>query len=428
MNQIYQHYLKYRKISTDSRLIDKDCIFFALKGEHFDGNQYAAAALEQGASYAVIDNPQFQKEARTILVPDVLEYLQKLARFHRQQLSVPIIGITGTNGKTTTKELIRSVLAQKFRVTATIGNLNNHLGVPLTVLGLPTDTEIGIIEMGANHIGEIDFLCRIAQPTHGIITNVGKAHLEGFGSFEGVIQTKTELYRYLQSNGGTVFVNSDNPFLAPLAGRNAHTYSIDASDSDFFGRLISSDPNLVLEIGDREGNKATATTQLAGAYNLENVLAAVRIGLHFGISLPDCIKGIESYKPENRRSQWIFTDRNHVLMDAYNANPTSMEAALINFAGIQASRKLLILGGMRELGSDSDIEHVRLVQLAKEFKFKEILLLGREFDAATDQSPWPLFENTEALIEFLKMKKFTDYHILVKGSRGNQLEKTLPFL
>lgn len=428
MEKLYQHFQIHKKISTDSRLIEKDCIFFALKGENFDGNQYAAAALEKGAAFAVIDNPDFQSIQGTYLVNDVLSFLQEFARHHRTQLHIPILGITGTNGKTTTKELIRSVLATQFRVYATIGNLNNHLGVPLTILSLPEDAQVGIIEMGANHVGEIDFLCRIAQPTHGIITNVGKAHLEGFGSFEGVIQTKTELYRYLQSFNRMVFVNADNPYLAPLAGDAAQTYSIEKQKTELIGRVISADPTLVFRVIDQQGNSAIASTHLAGAYNLENALAAIRIGLHFGVSLANCIEGIESYRPENKRSQWISTRHNQVLMDAYNANPTSMDAALRNFSALDAPDKLLILGGMRELGRDSDSEHLGLLDLASQLGFKNIFLVGTEFKYLKIQSTWLVFDSTDELLEYLKLNPLQNYHILVKGSRGNQLEKTLSFL
>lgn len=429
MEDLYKHYLSHPEISTDSRNITQDCIFFALKGESFDGNIFALRALDQGASLAVVDDVSLRGRPGCFWVEDVLSCLQALARMHRASLNFPVIGITGTNGKTTTKELIRSVLQQKYKVFATSGNLNNHIGVPLSILSIPKDTQIAIIEMGANHPGEIDFLSGIASPDYGIITNVGKAHLEGFGSLEGVFRTKTELYRHILGKGtGRIFVNADYTNLFEVAGINPIVYSVLDSSQDFFGEVVSSDPMLIFRVVKKQREELIVRTQLAGAYNLENALAAICIGSFFDVSLDECRKGIEAYIPANKRSQWIQTAYNQVLLDAYNANPTSMRHAILNFAGISATRKLLILGDMLELGPDSHAEHLQILSLLSEYPEMDVLLVGKEFSRAAAGNSYTCYPDSGKLTEYLINRPLKDHHIFIKGSRGIQLEKILPYL
>ena len=421
---IYQHFQKAYKITTDSRKVEQDAVFFALKGENFDANDFALQVAEAGvASLVVADRKELPQHERILIVDDSLKTLQNLAAYHRQQSRATVLSITGTNGKTTTKELVSAVLAKKYRIIHTQGNLNNHIGVPLTLLTIKPETEIAVVEMGASHPGEIDFLCKIADPDYGLITNVGKAHLEGFGSFEGVIKTKTELYRHIKSHGKAVFVNQGNPLLWEQSeGQNRISY----------GRHCAADApvapgqcNPYLSVVWR---KHLIQTHLVGSYNFENVAAAIGVGQYFGVDEDAIIEALEQYTPTNSRSQVIETAKNHIIMDAYNANPTSMRAALINFATICSDEHLLILGDMRELGTASEEEHRNILDLMKELRFKEALLVGSNFCAYNKNPDWLTFENVKELCQHLESKPISGKTILVKGSHSVQLEKVLPLL
>jgi UDP-N-acetylmuramoyl-tripeptide--D-alanyl-D-alanine ligase len=421
---IYQHYIKAYKISTDSRKIEKDAVFFALKGENFDANDFALQVAEQGvASLVVANRKDLPKHERILIVDDSLKTLQNLAAFHRQQSKAIVLSITGTNGKTTTKELVSAVLTKKYNIIHTMGNLNNHIGVPLTLLSIQPDTEIAVVEMGANHPGEIDFHCHIADPDYGLITNIGKAHLEGFGSFEGVIKTKTELYRHIKAHGKAVFVNQGNPLLWEQSeGQNRITY----------GRHCAADApvapgacNPYLSVVWR---KHLIQTHLVGSYNFENVAAAIGVGQYFGVDENAIIEALEAYTPTNSRSQVIETQKNRIIMDAYNANPTSMRAALINFSSICGENSLLILGDMRELGTASDVEHRNILGLMKELSFKEAILVGQNFCTYNENGDWKTFEKVADLCLYLESHPISGKTILVKGSNSIQLGKVLPLL
>ena len=458
LSTLYSTYLKSHKVTTDSRAITPGCIFFAFKGEHFDGNAFAPKALEQGAALCVVSDPQYAADPRCILVPDVLQTLQQLAAHHRQQQSIPFIGITGTNGKTTTKELVHAVLSKRYRTHATAGNFNNHLGVPLTLLALPEDAEMAIIEMGANHPGEIDFLCHISQPEYGLITNVGKAHLAGFGSFEGVIKTKTELYRAISANKGTLFVNADNEHLLPIAQALAtiadepsavpgyipgllpemgacHAYKQvslvsygNSESAECHGSLIGSNPYMkfYFEVDD---NVYNVQTQLLGDYNFDNAMAAVAVGLFFGVEPFDIKNALEEYVPSNNRSQFKHTEHNDLILDCYNANPSSMKVAVENLAAMQASYKVAILGSMKELGPESEKEHRALVNQLLAANLNQIVLVGTEFDEAIpDNSNIIRFDTSEQAKDYLKEYPLRGATILLKGSNSNkmwQLEEVL---
>lgn len=411
-------FLRSTGITTDSRSVKPGNLFFALKGEKYDGNLFAAKALESGALAAVVDNPEVVSGASFILVEDTLKALQDLARWYRRQLSCPVIGITGSNGKTTTKELIANVLNTQFTTEFTRGNLNNHIGVPLTLLHIPQSAEMAVIEMGANHRGEIDFLSRLAEPTHGIITNIGKAHLEGFGGFEGVVQTKTELYRFLKENSGHAFVNgSDELLMQHSKGLNKTLYN--HPEAAVGGELLNDEG--FLKIGLRiENHYYEVQTQLVGAYNLPNLLAAAAIGNYWGVDDEKILRALESYKPTNNRSQWLETPKNKVIMDAYNANPSSMQAALLNFMKQPHRPKAVILGEMLELGEDSPREHAEIARLAASGGFDKIWFTGTGFKDVK-QGTW--FENTAELKDYLRQNPLQGYLILVKGSRGNHLEE-----
>ena len=382
-------------VSTDTRNLPAGCVFFALHGATFDGNTFAAQALEQGASLAVIDNPEYAIEGKTILVPDTLLALQELAREWRRTLNIPIIAITGTNGKTTTKELTAAVLATRYKVHYTQGNLNNQIGVPLTLLQLTRAHEIAIIEMGASHPGDIKELVEIAEPTCGLITNVGRAHLQGFGSFEGVMNTKAELYDYLRQHDGFIFRNTDNPNLAQMAGE--------------------------LQTMAYTTGTMPEQSHLVGAYNAENVSAAICVGTHFGIPYQQALEAVCAYEPSNKRSQLLQTARNTIVVDAYNANPTSMQAAINAFKG-----DTYILGEMRELGEYSHLEHQNIVNMLLERKADKVLLVGKEYKATT--APYPIYDDVQALCAALQAQPIQAAHILLKGSRGNKLEELLPYL
>jgi len=427
VEKIYQVFLKAEGISTDSRKINKGCLFFALKGDNFNGNKYAEAALSEGASFAIIDEKEYQSSDRTILVNDVLSCLQELALYHRKKLGIPVLGITGTNGKTTTKELISAVLSQKFNVSFTQGNLNNHIGVPLTLLAMNDKTEFGVVEMGANHPGEIAALCKIADPDFGIITNIGKAHLEGFGSFEGVIKTKGELYDYLNQKDGTVFYNHDNSILSKLGEKLNHRISYGMESADLNGEPIQSPPYIHVKAMFPKGI-LYLNSRLIGDYNFENILAAACIGQHFGVDPLKIQEAIKEYVPSNNRSQLIQQGDLKIIMDAYNANPTSMRASVISFSQTAAEPRYLILGDMRELGEYSQEEHRIILELLKEKGFQNVFLVGKEFSSANRDSDFQSFENSEVLGNYLKDHKIKNGTLLIKGSRGIQLEKVLQYL
>ena len=421
---IYQHYTKAYKVTTDSRKVEQDAVFFALKGENFDANDFALQVAEQGvASLVVADRKDLPKHERILIVEDALKALQDLAAYHRAQSKATVLSITGTNGKTTTKELVSAVLAQKYNIIHTMGNLNNHIGVPLTLLSIQPDTEIAVVEMGANHPGEIDFLCKIADPDYGLITNIGKAHLEGFGSFEGVIKTKTELYRHIKSHGKAVFVNQGNPLLWEQSeGQERISYGRHCAA---FCPVEPGACNPYLSVIWR---KRLIQTHLVGSYNFENVAAAIGVGQYFGVDDDKIVTALEAYTPTNSRSQVVETGKNRVIMDAYNANPTSMRAALINFHTICGENHLLILGDMRELGTASEEEHRNILGLMKELGFKEALLVGPNFRAYNENADWKTFNNVMDLCQYLEGHPISGKTILVKGSNSIQLGKVLPLL
>ncbi len=427
---LYKHYLETPVITTDSRKAGPGTIFFALKGDNFNGNQFAEAALKQGCSYVVVDEEAYYKGERYILVKDCLASLQELAAYHRKQLKIPFIAITGSNGKTTTKEFIHAVLSKKFKTLATAGNLNNHIGVPLTILSITPDIEIAIIEMGANHIGEIAMLCEIAKPDHGLITNIGRAHIGEFGSFEAIVKAKTEMYGFIRGHKGKVFINSSNPLLLENAqGIEKITYG--SSANDFCrGELLGADPFVKIRY---EGEEMTS--QLIGKYNFENILASVCIGKYFGVESSKIREAVESYVPSNNRSQVVKTDKNTLVLDAYNANPSSMKAALENFAEMQGGNKWLILGDMRELGKYEVEEHQGILKFIEEKKFKNVILVGDVFAKAaleikTIPSAFLFFKNSDELVNRLKESPLSNEPalILIKGSRGIKLEKAVEFL
>ncbi len=429
--QLYSIFQEHPVICTDSRNCPAGSMFFALKGDNFNANAFALSALEKGCSYAVVDEAEYAIDERHILVENVLESLQQLANYHRRQLGTTIIGITGTNGKTTTKELIASVLLEKFNILFTQGNLNNHIGVPLTLLQLKPEHELAVIEMGANHQGEIKLLSEIACPDYGIITNVGKAHLEGFGSFEGVMKTKAELYDYIAAFGKSIFINVDNDYLLKMGEKSGvlksdkcikYSQSDDSADIKVSGQIQNCSP--FLEMNCRTDNqKFEIKTQLIGSYNAENVLGAVAIGNHFGLSDAQIKNGLEKYIPKNNRSQLAVTERNKLVVDAYNANPTSMRAAILNFAQMNVPNKTIILGDMLELGEYSKTEHQNVVDLLQQNNFSSVLLVGKDF--LNTQNTFNCFENVEGLIEYIDNKPIRNQIVLIKGSRGIRLEKVL---
>ena len=423
--ELYEIYEQYPSIETDTRKIEKGSLFFALKGANFNGNAFALQALEKGAAYAIVDEPIDPSNERIIQVPDVLFCLQDLAQFHREQFHIPFIAITGSNGKTTTKELVTAVLSKKFRVAATRGNLNNHIGLPLTLLSMNRSTEMGVVEMGANHPGEIAALCDISLPDFGLITNVGKAHLEGFGSFEGVKKTKAELYRFIESKCGNVFLNSSNEHLKTMAGAvDQICYRTGRVGEGIEGEIVQSSPFLVFQAKFQKG-WLYIKTNLAGGYNLENALAAVCIGNYFGVDPLDIKAAIEEYKPSNNRSQFITTTHNKVLMDAYNANPTSMDAAIENFITFEQKPKAVILGDMFELGESAHEEHQKIVDKLEQLDFDLILLTGKEFFHCNASEKILKFKDNVQLISYIQKVKPEGYLFLVKGSRGMKLEEVV---
>lgn len=427
---LYQIFLECSVVTTDSRNCPAGSLFIALKGESFNGNVFAGKALEAGCKYVVVDEPQYAPEGdeRFILVDDCLGTLQQLANYHRRQLGTRVIGITGTNGKTTTKELISAVLSQSYNVLYTQGNLNNHIGVPLTLLRLKPEHNLAVIEMGANHPGEIDFLAHIAEPDYGIITNVGKAHLEGFGSFEGVIRTKGELYDYLRNKeNATVFIHHDNPYLADIsAGLNLVPYGSECS-LYVNGQVTGNSPCLSFEWkAGREGERHEVQTHLIGEYNFSNALAAVTIGRFFGVEPQKIDEALSEYIPQNNRSQLKKTESNTLIIDAYNANPTSMMAALTNFHAMNVPHKMLILGDMRELGVESAAEHQKIVDYIKECDFDKVLFVGDRFAAC--RHSYPTYPDVQELIRYLHTDKPQNCMILIKGSNGIRLSAVVEHL
>lgn len=422
---LYDLFIHNPQITTDSRNCPKGSIFFALKGDKFDGNQYAGKALASGCVYAVIDNPDYYIGERTILVDNVLKTLQQLAHHHRKVLGLPIIGITGTNGKTTTKELLAAVLSTKFNLLYTEGNFNNHIGVPLTLLRLTHDHEMAVIEMGASHPGDIKELVDIVHPNYGIITNVGRAHLEGFGSFEGVIRTKGELYDYIRRSKGKIFIKKENEYLQSIAkGIEQITYG-NGDDAFASGQVVSCDPFLVFN-WKQQGKLHTVETHMIGSYNLDNVLAAVAVGRFFKIPAERISRAIAAYEPTNNRSQFEKTDNNELIIDAYNANPSSMKVALDNFITMPVQPKAIILGDMRELGPTSDELHAEVVEQIKKGQFDKVFLCGEHFSKVGKEfSP---FATTEAMVEELRKQPLKGYHILIKGSHSMGLEKLADIL
>jgi UDP-N-acetylmuramoyl-tripeptide--D-alanyl-D-alanine ligase len=426
--QLFNLFKESSGISTDSRKVEKGQIFFALWGDNYNGNKFASDALSGGALCAVIDDPLFETE-NTILVDDCLFELQALAAHYRKQLNIPVLAITGTNGKTTTKELIAAILSKKLKVNFTKGNLNNHIGVPLTILSTPADTEMLIVEMGASHIGEIRTLCLIAKPDYGIITNIGNAHIEGFGSVEGVIKAKTELYEHLRKVNGIAFYNDKDPVLSDKIFRmiNKAVPFSDPTGIDLLINPLPSDLNLKLSLSYLH-KTYNISTNLFGSYNLENVRAAVGIGLFLGVEIGDIADAVEKYKPANNRSEIKVTKSNTLICDSYNANPTSMRVALDSFSSLKAESKAVILGDMLELGDKSEEEHLKVLKLVQSMNADKVLLVGPVFRKISSASGFKAFSTVNDLFEYLRDEPMHGKAILIKGSRGMKLEKIYELL
>jgi len=424
INQLHALFLECSSVSTDSRKITKNAMFFALKGDNFNGNVYAKQALQDGAKYAIIDNETYVTSAQTILVKDVLKTLQQLASFHRLYLKTPIIALTGSNGKTTTKELINATLSKKFNTTATTGNLNNHIGVPLTLLSMDKHTEIGIVEMGANHQKEIEFLCGIAKPDYGLITNFGKAHLEGFGGVEGVIKGKSEMYDFLITNNKSIFVNANDPIQVEKT-KQAHIFTFgNDSNADVKIEFIEAQPNVKVRF-----NNLIINSHLIGEYNFTNIAVAIAIANYFKVDDKGIKEAIESYMPSNNRSQVIQTASHKIIMDAYNANPTSMRAALLNFEKLNDKIKVAILGDMFELGHEAEKEHQNIVDLASTQLLDKIILIGANFYKTKIVSPKvQVFESFDDFKNNFNPSELEFATLLIKGSRGMALERVLDIL
>lgn len=423
--EIHRLFLECNSISTDTRKIENNSMFVALKGENFDANTFAEEALVKGAKYVIIDNPTYAVSDKTILVENSLTALQQLATYHREFLKIPIVALTGSNGKTTTKELIHVVLAKKFKTKATKGNLNNHIGVPLTLLSFSKETEIGIVEMGANHQKEIEFLCEIAKPDYGYITNFGKAHLEGFGGVEGVIKGKSEMYTYLKTHNKTVFVNLDDAIQNnKTTDFNRITFSQKDTSANVFINEVSANPFVKIKTLNTE-----IKSHLIGLYNANNINAAITIGNYFGVSENDIKEAIESYIPENNRSQLITKNSNEIILDAYNANPSSMKVALENFIQLENKNKVAILGDMYELGEESLAEHKYIVDFLSENNSLECYFVGKDFfKNKIENSNFHFYENFEQFSNSLENKNWRNNTILIKGSRGMALERTLEYI
>lgn len=422
LEEIYQYYSQKYIISTDSRKIVQGCVFVALKGEHFDGNDFAYQVAEDNIAACVIaDRKDLPTHERLFIVEDSLTTLQELAKLHREKCNIPIIGITGTNGKTTTKELIATVLSKKYNIIYTQGNFNNHLGVPLSLLQIKPETEMAVIEMGANHPKEIEFLCSIAKPNYGIITNIGKAHIEGFGNFQGVINTKKELYDYIKDNDGIIFLNNDNSILNEISS-NIKKITYGKNDkADHHALISSSNPYLSIN-----WNNETVNTNLVGDYNFENVLAAITTGCYFNVEKEQIVEALENYSPTNNRSQFIKTQKNELVMDAYNANPSSMSHSIKNFRNISDENHLLILGDMKELGNESHDEHQKILNIIEELNFCNVILVGSEFNKVNTK--YLSFINADELINHITKNEISGMKILIKGSHSIHLEKIVNYL
>lgn len=426
--ELYKIYLQFPSVQTDTRKLKEGDLYFALKGENFNGNKFALQAIEKGAPYSVIDEKEFiqgaspETTAKIILVDDVLSTLQALAKYHRQQFKIPFIAITGSNGKTTTKELIHAVLSAQYKTYTTEGNLNNHIGIPLTILKIKSDAEMAVIEMGANHQKEIEGYCKYTLPTHGLITNCGKAHLEGFGGVEGVRKGKGELFDYLRTNNGTAFIMQDYDYLQQMSKGISSIIKYGTHDADTEGAILQSEPFLEIEIT-KGAEAGKIQTQLVGDYNFPNVLAAVCIGIYFKVPGEKIKSAIESYAPSNSRSQLVEKGTNKIILDAYNANPSSMKLAIENFAKLHAPNKVLMLGGMAELGDESLREHQMIIDLIKQYQWKDVVLVGGDF-LKLDHSFKQFTDSTQAK-EWLAQQQHQNVYYLIKGSRSVQMEKVL---
>jgi UDP-N-acetylmuramoyl-tripeptide--D-alanyl-D-alanine ligase len=417
--ELYKKYLETRLISTDTRQIKDGSLFFGLRGDKFNGNLFAAEALQKGASTAIVDDPAAASGPQTVLVDDALKALQDLATYHRKQLKIPIVGLTGSNGKTTSKELVNAVLSKKFKTYATKGNLNNHIGVPLTILAVDESYEMAVVEMGANHVGEIALLCSIARPTHGFITNIGKAHIGTFGGFENIIRAKSELYHYLLQTSGTVFINSQSEILNNMAKRFKEPVMYPAKGDYYHCEFVGADPyvKLIAENGEE------IQTQLLGKYNFENIASALCVGKFFGVDAHEANIAVAGFVPGNMRSQVVTKKSNTIILDAYNANPSSMKAAIENLAAMKAARKILILGDMYELEDEAEKEHQQIGKLIQQLGFNEVYLCGPLMKVAQVEIPSAKhFGSKEDLIGALKQNLFTESTILIKASRGVGLE------
>lgn len=423
IEQLYSIFLRHSNIQTDTRKISEDCLFFALKGPNFNGNTFALEALKLGAAYAIVDEDiDTSNNGQLIRVSNVLQCLQELALYHRKQFKIPFIAITGSNGKTTSKELLNQVLSKKYKTYATKGNLNNHIGVPLTILSIPNDAEMAIIEMGANHIGEIASYCRIALPTHGIITNCGKAHLEGFGSIEGVRKAKGELYDFIRNNDGFVFINTDLSYLAEMATGIKHQVTYGSThQAQTLIQPLAHELFLKAQVT-YQGIVHSISTHLVGDYNLHNIAMAFAVGAYFDIKIPLIVEALESYRPDNSRSQFIKIGINQIILDAYNANPSSMRAAIENFSKLEG-KKILCLGAMKEMGPEEASEHRDLVQFIEQKSWYNVILVGKEFEAFKSGYLW--FENAVLATQYLKTQLPQEALILIKGSRGSKMEQLL---
>ncbi|HEY5691255.1 MAG TPA: UDP-N-acetylmuramoyl-tripeptide--D-alanyl-D-alanine ligase [Cyclobacteriaceae bacterium] len=425
IKNLYNKFKETGKISTDTRKITRGSVFFSLRGEKYNANEFASVAIEKGAAYAVVDEPKWAKDNRYILVANALEALQQLARYHRDQLKIPVLALTGSNGKTTSKELVRAVLDKKYKVLATAGNLNNHIGVPLTILSIDSSIEIAVIEMGANHVGEIAKLCEIANPTHGFITNIGKAHIGTFGGFENIIRGKSELYQHLINADGIVWINSKNSILANMSKRFRLPFLYPGKGDYYHCELISADPFIKLETEDG----VEIQTQLIGEYNFENVAVALCVGKFFQVNTEDAKEAIESYTPDSMRSQVIRKGTNTIILDAYNANPSSMEVAISSLGKMKAAKRVAILGDMYELEDESEAEHRKIADWVATNKIDQTLLCGELIKSAVQAGlPLKYFTTKEELISYVKAHPINDAAILVKASRGMALESVIEYL
>lgn len=422
ISEIYKIYLQHLNIETDTRKLKPEDLFFSLKGGNFNGNQFALQALELGAVYAIIDEEVDAANDKLIKVDNVLETLQQLAKFHREQFHIPFIAITGSNGKTTTKELIHAVLSSHYKTYTTEGNLNNHIGVPLTILKIRNDAQMAVIEMGANHQKEIEGYCKYAQPTHGIISNVGKAHLEGFGGIEGVKKGKGELYNFIRSHHGVVFAFDDYDYLHEMSKGIKQIIWYGTNQGEVVGHVKTSEPFLEVEFT-RGTSFQNVQTNLVGDYNLPNILCAVTVGKYFNVPDVKVKSAIENYLPSNSRSQLIEIGSNKIILDAYNANPSSMKVAIENFAHIHSANKVLILGGMMELGDESIAEHKNLIKLIQQYNFKNVFIVGRNFK--TIRQPYTYFDTAQEAASYIKQQNFENSYFLIKGSRSMQMENVL---